>query len=112
MLLAEAVAALRDKDLSLCELKICLSAAERARQETCADFERLFRGEFGFAAKWAPSYGLAESVVCVSSCTIAPPQPRKPTCAEEIACSSARPDVGSLLARGFPSASLPSHRRI
>ena len=90
---AKAVAALRSQGIDLCELKLCLSAAERVHQETCAEFERLFRSELGFAARWALSYGLAESVVCVSSCTSTPPQPRKLTCAEEIVCSSARPDI-------------------
>eukprot|EP00964_Phaeocystis_antarctica_P164396 scaffold142405_cov130-Phaeocystis_antarctica.AAC.1 len=92
---AKATAALRSQNLDLCELKFCLSAAERVRQETCVQFERLFRGEFGFEARWVPGYGLAESVVCVS-CAIQlglSLDPRKLTCAEEIVCSSARPDI-------------------
>ena len=77
---AKAMAVLRFHKLDLRELKFCLSAAERVRQETCIQFERLFRGEFGFEAQWTPSYGLAESVVCVSSSANAPPQPRKAAC--------------------------------
>ena len=91
---AKAAAVMRAEELDLKALCFCLSAAERVRVATCAEFEAHFRDEFSFDAMFCPAYGLAESVVGVCSTgTVCLPAPRKLTSAEELVCSNTRPDL-------------------
>jgi len=90
----QVTAALRAEGLTLKHLCFCLSAAERVRSSTCAEFEAVFRGEFQFDAFFAPSYGLAESVVCVCTMgTNARCDPHAGTSAGQLLCSETRPDL-------------------
>jgi acyl-CoA synthetase (AMP-forming)/AMP-acid ligase II len=90
----QAAKKLRAEGLDLRALCFCLSAAERVRAKTCAEFEAHFRGEFKFDAMFCPAYGLAESVVGVCSTGTVPlPVPSKETRAEELVLAATRPDL-------------------